>query len=85
MAGDEVRAISLDQIRRGLLDLVRELGLHPKDSKGAPKVLNSTVAREYWMNSKVSSVVPWQTVHSTVRQINLLTKCVFKWSLKLPS
>lgn len=67
MAGDEAGAISLCQIKRGLLDLVKELELHPKDSKGAPKVLNSTAAREYWLNSKVSSVEPWHTVHSTVQ------------------
>lgn len=75
----------MDQIRSGLLDLAWELELHSKENQGSLKVLNSTVIRLYWMNSKVSSVVHWQIVHSTVRPVNMLAKCVFKWSQKLPS
>lgn len=75
----------MGQTRSGLLDLARELELHSKENQGSLKVLNSTAIRLYWMNSKVSSVVPWQIVHSTVRLVNMLAKCVFKWSPKLPS
>lgn len=38
MVGDEAGAIILAQIRRGFLDLVKELGLHSKDKKGTLKV-----------------------------------------------
>lgn len=59
------------QIRNGLLDFARELELHSKVlTLGCLKVLNSTVIRLYWMNSKVSSVIPWQisSFHCAVGQ-----------------